>query len=524
MAALISPLRSSFRTCNGIPFHHVCCRAKLRMHRKCESQRRHLHASVGRRAAVVWSGTEMARQIHREIQREVEELVLGGNMRPHLGVVLVGDDSASRTYVRNKTRAASILGISSDTVVKPSSVSQEELLELIDKMNRDWKVSGVLVQLPLPGHINERAVCNAIAPEKDVDGFHIVNIGKLCLDQRSVVPATPAAVWEIIRRAGIETVGKNVLVAGRSKNVGLPIAMLLHTDRNHQRPGGDATVTIAHRCTPREQLKELTRLADIVIAAAGVPGLITADMVKDGAAVIDVGINRVRDPTTGKLRLVGDVDFNGVKEKAGLITPVPGGEIPSSSNIPRKTPQGSIPVLRESSLCLCMQPGLQDVRDKMSERNQTARAVTLFAVLLLLFITKTQSTEPSDNIQPTQLSTSAYTLPVNESDKETPRVLKMSKPCKEKDKSYCLNGLCMYPADSDTPACTCPEHYTGSRCGLMSHKTTSIFTQTEEVIGVCVGVALFLCCLAAIIYCCVKRRCQKLYLPYKAYGGSNTTV
>ncbi|XP_071388776.1 bifunctional methylenetetrahydrofolate dehydrogenase/cyclohydrolase, mitochondrial-like isoform X1 [Centroberyx affinis] len=259
------------------------------MHRKCESQRRHLHQSATRHAAVVISGTELARQLHREIQRDVEELVAQGNMRPHLGVVLVGDDPASRTYVRNKTRAASILGISSDTVVRPGSVSQEELLELIDKMNRDWKVSGLLVQLPLPGHINERAVCNAIAPEKDVDGFHIVNIGKLCLDQRSMVPATPAAVWEIIKRAG------------------------------------DATVTITHRCTPREQLKELTSLADIIIAAAGVPGLITADMVKEGAAVIDVGINRIQDPSTGKLRLTGDVDFEGVKEKAGFITPVPGG-------------------------------------------------------------------------------------------------------------------------------------------------------------------------------------------------------
>ncbi|KAK5615425.1 putative bifunctional methylenetetrahydrofolate dehydrogenase/cyclohydrolase 2, partial [Crenichthys baileyi] len=154
-----------------------------------------------RHAAVVISGTELARQIHREIQRDVEELVAHGNMRPHLGVILVGDDPASHTYVKNKTRAATILGISSDTVVRPSSVSQEELLELIDKMNRDWRVSGLLVQLPLPDHINERAVCNAIAPEKDVDGFHIVNIGKLCLDQRSMVPATPAAVWEMIKRA-----------------------------------------------------------------------------------------------------------------------------------------------------------------------------------------------------------------------------------------------------------------------------------------------------------------------------------
>ncbi|XP_061528093.1 probable bifunctional methylenetetrahydrofolate dehydrogenase/cyclohydrolase 2 isoform X3 [Phycodurus eques] len=288
----------------------------------CAVNDRRLHC---RHAAVVISGAALARQLHREIQRDVEELVAQGNMRPHLGVVFVGDDPASRTYVRNKTRAASTLGISSDTVLRPSSVSQEELLDLIDKMNRDWRVSGLLVQLPLPEHINERAVCNAIAPEKDVDGFHIVNIGKLCLDQRSMVPATPAAVWEIIKRSGIETVGKNVLVAGRSKNVGMPIAMLLHTDRSHERPGGDATVTIAHRCTPRERLKELTRLADIIVAAAGVPGLITADMVKESAAVIDVGINRIVDPKTGKLRLIGDVDFEGVKQKASFITPVPGG-------------------------------------------------------------------------------------------------------------------------------------------------------------------------------------------------------
>ncbi|MEQ2187250.1 putative bifunctional methylenetetrahydrofolate dehydrogenase/cyclohydrolase 2 [Goodea atripinnis] len=238
MAASVLLVRSSFRICSPLTAHYHCCLVKLRTHRKYDSQKRHLYHSVRRHAAVVISGTELARQIHREIQRDVEELVAHGNMRPHLGVILVGDDPASHTYVKNKTRAATILGISSDTVVRPSSVSQEELLELIDKMNRDWRVSGLLVQLPLPDHINERAVCNAIAPEKDVDGFHIVNIGKLCLDQRSMVPATPAAVWEMIKRAGIETVGKNVLVAGRSKNVGMPIAMLLHTDRNHERPGG----------------------------------------------------------------------------------------------------------------------------------------------------------------------------------------------------------------------------------------------------------------------------------------------
>ncbi|XP_061623465.1 probable bifunctional methylenetetrahydrofolate dehydrogenase/cyclohydrolase 2 isoform X2 [Phyllopteryx taeniolatus] len=289
MAASVSPLRSYWTLCSRLADPHRSCRAKLRIHRKCENQRRHLQQSATRHAAVVISGAALARQLHREIQRDVEELVAQGNMRPHLGVVFVGDDPASRTYVRNKTRAASTLGISSDTVLRPSSVSQEELLDLIDKMNRDWRVSGLLVQLPLPEHINERAVCNAIAPEKDVDGFHIVNIGKLCLDQRSMVPATPAAVWEIIKRSG------------------------------------DATVTIAHRCTPRERLKELTSLADIIIAAAGVPGLITADMVKESAAVIDVGINRIVDPKTGKLRLIGDVDFEGVKQKASFITPVPGG-------------------------------------------------------------------------------------------------------------------------------------------------------------------------------------------------------
>ncbi|XP_047236642.1 probable bifunctional methylenetetrahydrofolate dehydrogenase/cyclohydrolase 2 isoform X1 [Girardinichthys multiradiatus] len=289
MAASVLLVRSSFRICSPLTAHYHCCLVKLRTHRKYDSQKRHLYHSVRRHAAVVISGTALARQIHREIQRDVEELVAHDNMRPHLGVILVGDDPASHTYVKNKTRAATILGISSDTVVRPSSVSQEELLELIDKMNRDWRVSGLLVQLPLPDHINERAVCNAIAPEKDVDGFHIVNIGKLCLDQRSMVPATPAAVWEMIKRAG------------------------------------DATVTIAHRCTPRDQLKELTILADIIIAAAGVPALITADMVKEGAAVIDVGINRVQDRNTGKVRLIGDVDFEGVKEKAGFITPVPGG-------------------------------------------------------------------------------------------------------------------------------------------------------------------------------------------------------
>ncbi|KAG1973971.1 putative bifunctional methylenetetrahydrofolate dehydrogenase/cyclohydrolase [Pimephales promelas] len=264
-------------------FQH-CRRSKRWINLKTVNRRSPFCQSLKRYVATVVSGTELARHIHKEIQSDIAKLVAQGNRRPHLSVILVGNDHASHTYVRNKTRTASLLE-----------------------------------------HINERAICNAVAPEKDVDGFHIVNIGKLCLDQRCMVPATAAAVWEIIKRTGIETVGRNVLVVGRSKNVGMPIAMLLHSDRNHERPGGDATVIMAHRCTPLPRLKELASLADIVIAAAGVPHLITADMVKEGAAVIDVGINRLLDPVTGKLRLVGDVDFEAVKEKATFITPVPGG-------------------------------------------------------------------------------------------------------------------------------------------------------------------------------------------------------
>ncbi|XP_060004023.1 bifunctional methylenetetrahydrofolate dehydrogenase/cyclohydrolase 2, mitochondrial isoform X4 [Lagenorhynchus albirostris] len=237
-----------------------------------------------RHDAIIISGTEMAKQIQKEIQRGVESWISLGNGRPHLSIILVGDNPASHTYVRKKIKAAAAVD-----------------------------------------HVDERTVCNGIAPEKDVDGFHIINIGRLCLDQHSLIPATASAVWEIIKRTGIETFGKNVVVAGRSKNAGMPIAMLLHTDGEHERPGGDATVTIAHRYTPKEQLKIHTLLADVIVVAAGIPKLITSDMVKEGAAVIDVGINYVHDPMTGKTKLVGDVDFEAVKKKASFITPVPGG-------------------------------------------------------------------------------------------------------------------------------------------------------------------------------------------------------
>ncbi|XP_069832866.1 bifunctional methylenetetrahydrofolate dehydrogenase/cyclohydrolase 2, mitochondrial-like isoform X1 [Dendropsophus ebraccatus] len=212
----------------------------------------------------------LAKEIKKEVQKDVESWLSAGNKRPHLSVILVGDNPASHTYVKNKIKAATTVGISSEVILKPSNVSQEELLDVIWKLSDDCNVSGLLVQLPLPEHINERDVCNAIAPEKDVDGFHIVNIGRLCLDQSSIIPATAAAVWEIIKRTGIQTFGKNVVVVGRSKNVGMPISMLLHTDGRHERPGGDATVTITHRYTPKELLKIHTQIADIIIVAAAV--------------------------------------------------------------------------------------------------------------------------------------------------------------------------------------------------------------------------------------------------------------
>ncbi|XP_027478695.1 bifunctional methylenetetrahydrofolate dehydrogenase/cyclohydrolase, mitochondrial isoform X2 [Zalophus californianus] len=261
----------------------------LRLAQSCRLRYRPFHLSVVRNEAVVISGRKLAQQIKREVWQEVEEWVASGNKRPHLSVVLVGENPASHSYVLNKTRAAAEVGINSETIVKPASISEEELLNLVNKLNNDDNVDGLLVQLPLPEHIDERKICNAVSPDKDVDGFHVINVGRMCLDQYSMLPATPWGVWEIIKRTG------------------------------------DATVTISHRYTPKEQLKKHTVLADIVVSAAGIPNLITADMIKEGAAVIDVGINRVQDPITAKPKLVGDVDFEGVKKKAGYITPVPGG-------------------------------------------------------------------------------------------------------------------------------------------------------------------------------------------------------
>ncbi|NXM15912.1 MTDC protein, partial [Ploceus nigricollis] len=286
--------------------------------------------------AVVISGRKLARQIRQEARHEVQQWLAAGNRRPHLSVVLVGENPASHSYVLNKTKAAADVGISSETILRPASITEEELLELIAKLNSDPAVDGLLVQLPLPEHIDERRVCNAVSPHKDVDGFHVLNVGRMCLDQDSMLPATPRGVWEIIQRTGVPLEVKKQ----RSGWVWVQEAVNWAAGCEFLAlvPAGDATVTISHRYTPKEQLKQHTIRADIVVAAAGqglsgagaapaasIPNLITADMIKEGAAVIDVGITRVQDPLTAQPRLVGDVDFEGVRKKASYITPVPGG-------------------------------------------------------------------------------------------------------------------------------------------------------------------------------------------------------
>ncbi|CAL1534206.1 unnamed protein product [Lymnaea stagnalis] len=284
----------------------------------------HTHTSKSSCSAIVINGKAIAQDIKDEIKAEVECIVESGKRAPRLAVLLVGNDAASIVYVRNKAIAAHYTGIACDILRIPEKVSEEEVLREIDLLNRLEEVDGILVQLPLPPHINERTICDAVLPGKDVDGFNVLNVGRFCVDQKAFIPATPSGVLEILKRLKIETRGKNAVVCGRSKNVGLPIAMHLHSDGKGDNNAGDATTTICHRNTPPDQLMHFIKSADILVTATGVPGLVTADMVKDGVIVIDIGITRIIDEN-GKPKLVGDVDFKGVSEKASYITPVPGG-------------------------------------------------------------------------------------------------------------------------------------------------------------------------------------------------------
>ena len=269
--------------------------------------------------AQIIDGKQIAADLRQELTAKVAELKTKGIV-PGLAVVLVGEDPASKSYVTAKERACAEIGIYSDDNHLPEDITQEQLMALIDKFNNDPKINGILVQLPLPKHLNESEVLLAIDPKKDVDGFHPINVGKMVVGEDAFLPCTPHGIIQLLVRSGVKTEGAEVVVVGRSNIVGKPIANMLI----QKSPTGNATVTVCH--TRTKNTADHVKRADIIIAAAGRPNTVTADMVKDGAVVIDVGVNRVEDATKKNgYRLVGDVDFEAIKEKASLITPVPGG-------------------------------------------------------------------------------------------------------------------------------------------------------------------------------------------------------
>ncbi len=271
-------------------------------------------------AAKIIDGKQMAQDIRGEVAAGVKALVDATGVAPGLAAVLVGDDPASAIYVRNKRRACEEAGIFSESFELPETTTQDELLALVAKLNADDRFHGVLVQLPLPAGVSERTVILALDPGKDVDGLHPLNVGLLLQGESRFVPATPAGVQEMLVRSGNDPSGKTVVVVGRSNIVGKPLAALLM----QKAKGANATVTVCHTGTP--DIGAITRQADIVVAAMGRPRAITADMVGNGAVVIDVGINRIEDASRQSgWRLVGDVDFDAVAEKASAISPVPGG-------------------------------------------------------------------------------------------------------------------------------------------------------------------------------------------------------
>jgi methylenetetrahydrofolate dehydrogenase (NADP+) / methenyltetrahydrofolate cyclohydrolase len=271
-------------------------------------------------SAKILDGVALGRSIRAEVAAEVARLA-GNGRKPGLAAVLVGEDPASAVYVRSKGKATEEAGMYSETIRRPATIAEDELLAIVDRLNADPKIHGILVQLPLPKHIDSEKVLHRIDPAKDVDGFHPVNVGKLVTGDKSAFrPATPYGVQQMLVRSGIETKGANAVILGRSNIVGKPMANLLI----QQGPGGDATVTVCHSRT--KDLPAVTRGADILIAAIGKAEFVTGDMVRPGAVVVDVGINRVDDASHAKgYRLVGDVAFAAVAEKASWISPVPGG-------------------------------------------------------------------------------------------------------------------------------------------------------------------------------------------------------
>lgn len=269
---------------------------------------------------ILLDGNKTSADLKQEIAIAAQNLKDQGKKTPHLAAVLVGTDGASMTYVSSKVKACELVGFKSTLIKLPENTSEEKLLTEIEKLNNNKDIDGFIVQLPLPKHIDEQKVLMAVNPNKDVDGFHPVNVGKMALDLPTFLPATPYGILELLERYRVETSGKNIVVIGRSHIVGRPMSILL----SQKRKSGDATVTIAHSRT--KNLKEYTLKADIIVAALGIPEFLTGDMVKNGVTIIDVGITRLADKSKKNgYRLAGDVHFESVSKKAAYITPVPGG-------------------------------------------------------------------------------------------------------------------------------------------------------------------------------------------------------
>jgi len=265
-------------------------------------------------------GNELSKIIRQEIAAEVVKIKSTGKRAPHLAAVLVGEDPASQVYVRNKVKACELVGFKSTLIRREATISEQELMQIVHDLNQDDDVDGFIVQLPLPKHIDEIKVTLAIDPKKDVDGFHPMNVGRMTIGLPAYLPATPFGIMQMLERYKIDVAGKECVVLGRSNIVGTPISLLLSRKANP----GNATVILCHSMT--QNIKDLCRRADVLVVAMGRPKFVTEDMVKAGAVIIDVGINRIDDPTAAKgTRLVGDVDFEMVAPKCSYITPVPGG-------------------------------------------------------------------------------------------------------------------------------------------------------------------------------------------------------
>ena len=268
---------------------------------------------------IILDGKKTSNDIKAEIAESVKEIIANSSRPPHLAAVIVGDDGASLTYVGSKVRACKRVGFESTLIKLPESISENELLEKVNELNNDENIDGYIVQLPLPKHIDSQKILMAVDADKDVDGFHPTNFGKMALSLPTFISATPFGIMELLKRYNVETSGKHTVVIGRSDIVGRPISILMSQKSNP----GNSTVTLAHSRT--KNIEELTKQADIIISALGVPNFVKEDMVKDGAVIVDVGITRVADNSAKGYKIVGDVNYENVSEKSSYITPVPGG-------------------------------------------------------------------------------------------------------------------------------------------------------------------------------------------------------